>query len=57
MTLPNFTKLSQELRDQIWAEAAASQGQQVRGNFFKCNTLLLLPLSHLLTVTQLVEYE
>jgi hypothetical protein len=45
MTLANFTKLSQELRDQIWAEAAAIQGQQVRRNFFKCNSLPLLPLN------------
>lgn len=33
MAFVNFTKLPQELRDQIWAEAAALQRQQVRGNF------------------------
>lgn len=42
MTFAKFTKLSQELRDLIWAEAAAIQCQQVRGNFFECNSLLLL---------------
>ena len=30
MTFHNFTELAQELRDQIWIEAAAIQCQQVR---------------------------
>lgn len=30
MVLANFARLSQELRDQIWSEAAAIQSQRVR---------------------------
>lgn len=50
MTFAHFTKLPQELRDQIWAEAAAIHRQQVRGNFFKRNSQLPLTLNRLLTV-------
>jgi hypothetical protein len=46
MTFANFTKLSQELRDLIWAEAAAIQCQQVRFNSFKRNSSLLLLTSN-----------
>jgi hypothetical protein len=52
MTFANFTKLSLELRDLIWAEAAAIQCQQVRFNSFKRNSsLLLLTSNNLLTIT------
>jgi hypothetical protein len=45
MNFANFTNLPQELRDQIWAEAASIQCQQVRGNLPTRNGLLLLTLN------------
>ena len=57
MTFANFTKLSQELRDQIWAEAAAIQCQQVRTSFSESRSLSLLTLNCMLIITQLVDQK
>jgi hypothetical protein len=50
MDFANFTNLPQELRDQIWAEAASIQCQQVRSNLPTRNSLLLLTFNWLLIV-------